>query len=154
FERPYVDPASAPLVFDTAPQRALARELARKSIVLLHNEGRLLPLRKDLRRVAVIGPSAASIRVLQGDYHYPAHLEIVFGAIDEPAPAPAPGRRGHRVNLAEHFPPMVSLLDGIRAAVSRATEVLVARGCDLTDPGEDGFEEAIAAARAADATIV
>src|SRR5262245_51417912 len=154
FEHPFVDAGAAPDVFDTPPQRALARELARKSIVMLRNEGRLLPLRKDLRRLAVIGPSAASIRVLQGDYHYPAHLEIVFGAIDEHAHAPAAGRRGRHVNLAEHFPPMVSLLDGIRAAVSRATEVLVARGCDLTDPGEDGFEDAITAARAADVAIV
>ena len=46
FERPYVDAEAAPLVFDTAPQRALARELARKSIVLLKNDGGLLPLRK------------------------------------------------------------------------------------------------------------
>ena len=91
FEQPYVDAEAAPLVFDTAPQRALARELARKSIVLLKNDGGLLPLRSDLRRVAVIGPSADCIRVLQGDYHYPAHLEIVFGAIDEHAPAPAGG---------------------------------------------------------------
>ena len=36
-----------------------------------------------LRRVAVIGPSADSVRLLQGDYHYPTHLEILHGAIDE-----------------------------------------------------------------------
>jgi beta-glucosidase len=153
FERPYVDAAAAPRVFDTAPQRALARELARKSVVLLRNEGGLLPLAKDLGRLAVIGPSAASIRVLQGDYHYPAHLEIVFGAIEEHAPAPAAGTTP-RVNLAEHFPSMVSLLDGIRAAVSPATELLVARGCELLDPSQDGFADAARAAGDAEVAIV
>ena len=152
FEQPYVDAEAAPLVFDTAPQRTLARELARKSIVLLKNDGGLLPLRSDLGRVAVIGPSADSIRVLQGDYHYPAHLEIVFGAIDEHAPAPA-GGAGAGVNLADHFPPMVSLLDGIRAAVAPGTAVVHARGCDLVAAGDDGFAAAVAAAVGADAAI-
>jgi beta-xylosidase len=153
FERPYVDADAAPHVFDTPPQRALARELAAKSIVLLKNDAGVLPLRKALRRIAVIGPSAASIRVLQGDYHYPAHLEIVFGSIDEHAPAPV-GGTSSRVNLGEYFPAMVSIVDGIRAAVSAATEVVVARGCELTDPAEDGFAEAVAAAREADVAIL
>ncbi len=153
FERPFVDADAAPLVFDTRPQRELARELARRSIVLLKNDGDLLPLRRDVRRLAVIGPSAASIRVLQGDYHYPAHLEIVFGAIDEHAPAPVAGARS-RIDLGEHFPDMVSVLAGIRAAVSPATEVVAVRGCDLILSAEDGFAEAVAAARAADVAVV
>jgi beta-glucosidase len=153
FERPYVDADAAPRVFDTAPQRALARELARKSIVLLKNDGGLLPLRKDLRRLAVIGPSAASIRVLQGDYHYPAHLEIVFGVIREHAPAPVAGAPAP-VNLGEHFPAMVSLLDGLRRAASSATELIVARGCDLTDPDEEGFAAAANAACSSDVAVV
>jgi len=153
FERPFVDADAAPRVFDTPPQRALARELARKSIVMLKNDDGVLPLRKDLRRVALIGPSAASIRVLQGDYHYPAHLEIVFGTIDEHAPAPL-GGTSSRVNLGEHFPAMASIVDGIRAAVSATTELVVARGCDLTDPAEDGFAEAVRVAREADVAIL
>jgi beta-glucosidase len=154
FERPFVDAAAAPRVFDTAPQRALARELGRKSIVLLRNEHGLLPLPKTLRCLAVIGPSASSIRVLQGDYHYPSHLEIVFGAIGEHAPAPGLVRGRPRIDLGEHFPRMVSLLDGIRAAVSPTTAVVVERGCDLLDPNEDGIPAAVDAARAADAAIV
>lgn len=153
FERPYVDAPAAPRVFDTAPQRALARTIGRKSIVLLKNAGGLLPLRPDLGRIAVIGPSADSIRVLQGDYHYPAHLEIVFGAIDEHAPAPAAPGTARRVNLADHFPRMVSVLAGIRAAVSPATVVTHARGCDLLAAGDAGFAEAVAVARAADVAI-
>src|SRR5262249_52051255 len=130
FEQPFVDADAAPLVFDTAPQRALAREVGRKSLVLLRNENGVLPLSKTMRRLAVIGPSASSIRVLQGDYHCPAHQEIIFGAIREGAHAPAPrdARGRPRIDLGQHFPRMVSLLDGIRAAMSPATEVLVERG--------------------------
>jgi beta-glucosidase len=62
FERPFVAPESAAEVFDTPMQRELAREIARKSIVLLKNEGGLLPLRKDLASIAVIGPNADNVR--------------------------------------------------------------------------------------------
>ena len=60
FEDPYVDPAKATQLTDTAADRQLAAEAARRSIVLLKNEGNVLPLdRTKLRSVAVIGPNAA-----------------------------------------------------------------------------------------------
>ncbi len=49
--------------------RALALEAARKSIVLLKNEGSVLPLKSGLRRVAVIGPNANDILSLLGNYY-------------------------------------------------------------------------------------
>ena len=49
--------------------RALARETARQSMVLLKNENQLLPLPKDLRAVAVIGPNANADNVLLGNYY-------------------------------------------------------------------------------------
>lgn len=77
FERPYVDPGSAPARFDTVSQRHLARRAAQESLVLLANDG-ILPLPKDLGRVAVMGPGADDRRLLQGDYHYPAHQEVIY----------------------------------------------------------------------------
>ena len=56
-------------VNDSAEHRALALEAARKSIVLLKNEGGLLPLAKDLKTIAVIGPNAADTEVLLGNYN-------------------------------------------------------------------------------------
>ena len=47
----------------------LAREAARKSVVLLKNEGDILPLSKELRSLYVTGPSAASSDVLLGNYY-------------------------------------------------------------------------------------
>jgi len=72
------------VVFDTPDQRKLARQLATNSMVLLRNEGNLLPLPKTLRSVAVIGPNADSIRNLFGDYAYPAHLETLVEMTRKP----------------------------------------------------------------------
>jgi beta-glucosidase len=151
FENPYVEAEAAPAVFDTPEQRDLARRIARKSIILLKNEADLLPLDRTLRRLAVIGPSADSIRLLQGDYHFPSHLEIRFGRIDEGNVAPRPEGG---VDLAQHFVPMVSVLEGIRSRVSPQTEILTARGCDLLGDSTGGFAEAAEAARRADVAVV
>ncbi|HEX8189513.1 MAG TPA: glycoside hydrolase family 3 C-terminal domain-containing protein [Pyrinomonadaceae bacterium] len=54
---------------DSAANRELAARAARESIVLLKNEKNTLPLGKDLKTVAVIGPNADSLEVLLGNYH-------------------------------------------------------------------------------------
>jgi len=60
FEHPYVDPAKAEAMTDTAADRELAAEAARRSIVLLKNQNNVLPFDKTkLRSIAVIGPNAA-----------------------------------------------------------------------------------------------
>jgi beta-glucosidase len=150
FESPFVEAAAAAAIFDTAEQRALAHRLAQKSIVLLRNDG-TLPLDPAVRSLAVIGPSADSVRLLQGDYHYPAHLEMMFGAIAEGDLSPRPAGE---VNLAQHFVPMVTVLEGIRRTVSPATEILTAAGCDISGSSRAGFAEAVAAASRAEIAIV
>ena len=151
FENPYVDAAAASAVFDTADQRELAHRIAQKSIVLLQNDGGLLPLAKTLASIAVIGPSAASVRVLQGDYHYPSHLEMMFGAIHEGDVSPRPQGA---VNLAQHFVPMVSVLEGIKRKVASRTVVRHALGCEVLDTSTAGFAAAVDAARRSDVAIV
>ena len=56
-------------VNDSPEHRALALETARKSIVLLKNEGGLLPLNRSLGTIAVIGPNANDVEVLLGNYN-------------------------------------------------------------------------------------
>jgi len=59
FENPFVDPAKAEQMTDTAEDRALAAEAARRAIVLLKNDKNTLPLdRTKLKIIAVIGPNA------------------------------------------------------------------------------------------------
>ncbi|MBU0475338.1 MAG: glycoside hydrolase family 3 C-terminal domain-containing protein [Bacteroidetes bacterium] len=55
--------------FDTEANKKLALETSRKSMVLLKNENNTLPLKKDLKTIAVIGPNANDIEVLLGNYN-------------------------------------------------------------------------------------
>jgi beta-glucosidase len=63
FEQPYVDAAEAARANGHADHRALAREAAAKSLVLLRNDGATLPLRKTLKSLAVIGVDATEARL-------------------------------------------------------------------------------------------
>lgn len=56
-------------VVDNEQHRELALEAARKSIVLLKNENHLLPLKKDVKSIAVIGPNADQWMMLLGNYN-------------------------------------------------------------------------------------
>lgn len=66
FEQPYVDPGKAESANDSKESRALARQAGREAMVLLRNERNVLPLRSNLKSIAVIGSCADS--VLLGDY--------------------------------------------------------------------------------------
>jgi beta-glucosidase len=105
--------------------RALAREAARKSIVLLKNDGDLLPLPRSKRRIAVIGPFAAGTARNIGPW-------VVYGD------------NGRSVDLAT----------GIRAAVENPGSVTVTEGSNVEDPVPGGIEQAVAAARQADIVIL
>jgi beta-glucosidase len=59
---------------DSAPHRELALQAARESIVLLKNHNGFLPLKKNYKRIAVIGPNADSLEILLGNYNgTPSH---------------------------------------------------------------------------------
>jgi beta-glucosidase len=63
FENPYVDPKAAAQVNDSKEHRELALQAAREAIVLLKNENDFLPIKKDLKSIAVIGPAADAVRL-------------------------------------------------------------------------------------------
>ena len=145
FEQRFVEEDAAALAYGRPADRALAREAAVKSLTLLRNEGGLLPLAPD-RRIAVIGPAADDERLLQGDYSYPAHTEIVQprdrdGQLIERAGDFAPG---------PYYPVSVTPLAGIRAI---ARNVTYAKGAGVRSTSTDGFEHAVADAAAADVAI-
>ena len=122
------------------PDHLLAsREVAKKSIVLLKNENKTLPISKKVKRIAVIGPLAND------------------------KDAPLGNWRGNATpNTA------VSLLEGIREVAGNKVEVLYAEGCKLATNAEQnfftqleinttdrsGFAEAIETAKKADVVIM
>lgn len=79
FERPYVDVDEAARANGHADHRALAREAAQASMVLLRNEGGALPLKATTRSIAVIGTDAVEARL--GGYSGPgiAPVSILDG---------------------------------------------------------------------------
>jgi len=151
FDQPYVDEGRVASLFDTPADRVLARRAAIESIVLLTNAGGVLPLDAGgLRRLAVIGPAADDRRLLQGDYHYPAHLEMSFedgggGLLPSGGSAFAPGPY-----YVEHVTPLA----GIRSLVPADVEVSYAAGCEISGDDAAGIAAAADAARGADVAVV
>lgn len=74
FERPYVDVDRAAGVLAAPAHHELAIEVARESIILLKNEGALLPLKKSVKSIAVLGPNADQNQF--GDYTCPGERGI------------------------------------------------------------------------------
>ncbi len=150
FENPYVDEAKAAESYGLPDQVALAKEIAVKSIVLLKNEDALLPLRADIAKIAIIGPSADDVRLLQGDYNYTAHVEFSGTYKSEPAA----DFEESTFRPGPYFPPMTSVLESIRGTVATETDVLVARGCDISGESTEGFKKAAEVALNADVAVV
>jgi beta-glucosidase len=151
FERPYVTPLTPTGLVELADTEAtVARDLARQSLVLVENDG-ILPLRPDLRRVAVIGPAADSARELLGDYAHLLHIETLremrhngnafgFPLTDEIVPVDElAGRR--------------TILDAIAGRLVNA-EVRHARGTGIHDGADMEIAVAVDLARTCDVAIV
>ncbi len=125
FENPYVDPDRAVEILHAPEHQELALKAAREGIVLLKNEDHLLPIRKDIGSIAVIGPNADNSRNQLGDY--------------------TPRKILHEI---------VTPVMGIRAAVSSGTKVEYVEGCDAYVNETNQIEQAKRAAKRADVAVV
>jgi beta-glucosidase len=105
--------------------RAIARDVARKSIVLLKNENLSLPLSKDIKTLAIIGPLADDPDNILGDW-----------------------RAGGQAEDA------ISMLQGIQSRISSKSKVLYSKGCNINDEDKSGFNQALAFAKRADIVLL
>jgi beta-glucosidase len=102
FENPYVDSERAQRASNTPENQALALEAARKSIVLLKNDGRLLPLNRErVRTLAVIGPNAKGMH-LGGYSQNPGRGVDVLSGITAKAGAGVQVLHAEGVRITEH----------------------------------------------------
>ena len=145
FDNPTGALGTVAATFNQPAARALARTIAQKSLVLLKNDARTLPLSPDLPTLAVIGPNAAEIRHLVGDYAYAATADNFAGGYKKTEDEyPWKGR----------IPATVSILDALRQAVGPQTVVNYAEGCDISAPDRSGFAAAVAAAQASSVAVL
>jgi beta-glucosidase len=79
FENVFVSPDNFSKSYKAKENKQIARKLAKESIVLLKNKNKLLPLSKQIKSLALIGPSADSVRNLLGDYNYASNIEGQIG---------------------------------------------------------------------------
>jgi beta-glucosidase len=148
FENPFVDEGRVPELFETAEQHALAREIARKSMVLLKNNG-ALPLAKSIKSLAVIGPNADDGQNFLGDYSYAAILDLM-GVMP---PRDSQFENVDETHLARCDVKTPALLAALKASLAD-TDIRYARGCDNLAGDESGFADAINAAKAADIVVL
>lgn len=118
-------------VNDCEEHRELALEMARESMVLLKNEGGLLPLKKDLNAIAVIGPNADELKVLLGNYN---------------------GMPSRYVTALEGIRRKVSA--GTRVYYAQGCDLTNAEDTSWGPRATAGFAEALAAAERADVVIM
>lgn len=149
FENPYVDERRVLEVFETPENRGLVREIATQSMVLLKNDG-LLPLNKNIKTLAVIGPNADSGRNQLGDYSYAAVLQL----LQLQAPANSNFVDIDFEKIKQHDVRIITILEGTKSSVSLDTKIVYAKGCENLSGDTSGFEEAVNAAKQADAVVL
>jgi beta-glucosidase len=124
FEKPYADEVLEPKIIFSNASVTFARELAARSIVLLKNDKQVLPLDKNIRSIALIGPLADSQKDMIGSWTGDGRPEDA-----------------------------VTLLQGIKAKLPQ-TKINYVKGCDVNCAEADGFEEAVNAAKESDVVVV
>ena len=126
------DDVSGSIELDAPGSRAVARQLAEESVVLVANNG-VLPLRRG-KRVALLGPRADDAFAMLGCYTFPSHVGLQYP----------------KWPLGLSIP---TLLEATRKELPDA-DVVYAAGCDVDGTDVGGFAAAIEAANAADVCVV
>ncbi|WP_428230207.1 glycoside hydrolase family 3 N-terminal domain-containing protein [Flavobacterium sp.] len=124
----YSDQKRAEALNDPENRKA-ALDVAQKSIVLLKNEKETLPLSKNLKTIAFIGPMVKEYKENMG-----------FWSVELPE--------------VDYNKWIVSQWDGLQNKVGKNTKLLYAKGCDVDGNNKDGFAEAVATAQQADVVIL
>ena len=125
FKHPYIDLECTKDVILNEKHLDTALKLARESIVLLKNKKKILPLKKDLNAIAVIGPLAN----------------------DREAPLGSWACEGKSKDI-------IPVLEGIKNKVSSKTKVLYAKGCKVEGGNRKGIQKAIKIAKKAEVVII
>ncbi|BAX81091.1 glycoside hydrolase family 3 N-terminal domain-containing protein [Labilibaculum antarcticum] len=100
------------LDFDPPAFRKLAYETACQSIVLLENDG-ILPLKKEVKKIALVGPNAANVFGLLGDYTYQGMRSF-----------------WKQTTFDANNPKLVTVKEGLESRLAKDVQIKHERGCD------------------------
>jgi beta-glucosidase len=125
FEKPFVDVRRAERIVHAKEHQDVAYQAAREGIVLLKNENQLLPLSKDIKSIAVIGPNADHEKNLLGDYT--------------------------SINVTQDI---ITVREGIESKVRRNTTVRYVQGCNVIGDDLNEIKQARQVADQSDVAIV
>jgi len=126
FDHPYVDKSYFEKNMPSQKYRdSIALRLSEESLVLLKNENKILPLKRNIKSIAVIGPLADDHKDPLGPW------------------ACAPDSNN-----------VVTVLNGIKNLVSKDTKINFAKGCEINDTDESNFEDAIRIAKQSDVAVL
>ncbi|TGV04184.1 glycoside hydrolase family 3 N-terminal domain-containing protein [Flavivirga rizhaonensis] len=106
------------LDFDPPAFRQLAYEGACQSIVLLKNNG-ILPLKKEVKKIGLLGPNGSTVHCMLGDYTYQSMQSFWWGNSFNP-----------------NDPKIVTLHEGLKSKLAKDVEIMQERGCDWSAPLE------------------
>lgn len=170
FENPYPARETISEVFADGTGDSLSLRMGQELITLLKNESSTLPLSKDSKKIAVLGPHGDSVRSFFGTFSYPAVIDMTFtreedGQIDgEPSLIVYKIRQNHpgdirdtspRVEkeIRKTYPNSRSLYQAI-AELLPNVDVKYAQGCSCSGKNISGLEYALNVAAQADVIIL
>lgn len=148
FERPYADEARERTVVFNSENVAAARQIAARSMVLLKNERATLPLNKEVKSIAVIGPLADDPRAMLGSWAGDGRADdtiTLLGGIKQKLPG---ATILHAKGVAIEGRGVTGNYDASPVADTQAARSAV------TPVGPNSIEEAVQAARQADVVIL
>lgn len=170
FENPYPNIEALKKTLHCKETETLNEELASKSFILLKNEHKLLPLSRNIKKIAVLGPHGDNVRSYFGTFSYPAALDMSLAREEDGQVFEEPGlivydieqsyvgqirevspRIGKRIS--REFPAVRSLYHALQEYLPDS-QVVYAQGINCAGSDVAGMEEALRAAADADVVIL
>jgi beta-glucosidase len=170
FENPIPDKKRLFSLLHLETTDRLNEKIAQKSFILLKNNNAFLPLSKDIKKIALIGPHGDSIRSFFGTFSYPAVLDMTMSREEDGQKFEEPGLIVYDVEqqypgqmreispriekiLRKQFPRTKSLRRAMEEYLPN-TKILYAKGINASGNDIGGEEEALACAAEGDVVIL
>lgn len=171
FDQPFASAETFETAFSPEYWEKVSSQMAHETITLLKNENKTLPLSKNVKKIAVIGPHADSMMAFFGSFSYPASLDMnmtreevewtTYQELDSSVNHIEQRFPGDLRDCSPRiekkirtlYPDNMTIAQAIRAAVPEAM-VVSSMGCNAVGNNLSNMEDALAAAAEADVVVL